>query len=473
MPKYDLAVSFAGEQRCIAEYFARRLDASGYAVFYDEFAQAELWGSDLSQKLGRVYERQARHCLIIVSKEYVSKAWTNLERQNALARFMNDHSDYILCVRTDETRLPGLPAVIGYLDLNKLGEAEIYRLLLSKLGNPEDHSVASRLNEEDRGLAARIVHACYKRSVFTRMGSEIHIPAMLASLKGSMHLVQRLAPLISNHELQFNTLEIVSAIDSIERSLQGTPTAMSDRLSSSLIAELDEQKTRIVRLLLRIRRAASLAIQLPITLETNHFYSIEAANERPVEAGPELAAEITLVQGKTVHFDQENTASTIGLLCRTVHDEVLAARGKKNFEFEEMIMRGIRSDVFKGLRDDPLAKLHLGDRLKQGPDESLTIGPRGEEVRYVGVRTFPSGSIIGLFGVWPGRGHCVYAVVVDEKFPEFFGLYYRALEDSTAARVAWDGLVKFEQMRNEELRSAIVADGWTELVPQLAPYVAG
>jgi hypothetical protein len=35
--KYDLAVSFAGEQRDIAESIASRLDASGYSVFYDEY----------------------------------------------------------------------------------------------------------------------------------------------------------------------------------------------------------------------------------------------------------------------------------------------------------------------------------------------------------------------------------------------------------------------------------------------------
>jgi len=40
--KYDLAVSFAGEQRRLAEMFARRLDAAGYAVFYDEYQQADL-----------------------------------------------------------------------------------------------------------------------------------------------------------------------------------------------------------------------------------------------------------------------------------------------------------------------------------------------------------------------------------------------------------------------------------------------
>jgi hypothetical protein len=46
--KYGLAISFAGEQRTLAELLARWPDASSYSISYDEFQQAELWGRDLS-----------------------------------------------------------------------------------------------------------------------------------------------------------------------------------------------------------------------------------------------------------------------------------------------------------------------------------------------------------------------------------------------------------------------------------------
>ncbi len=43
MPKeYDVAVSFAGEDRQYAEDLAKRLKRGGYRVFYDEFEQAQL-----------------------------------------------------------------------------------------------------------------------------------------------------------------------------------------------------------------------------------------------------------------------------------------------------------------------------------------------------------------------------------------------------------------------------------------------
>jgi hypothetical protein len=47
--KYDFALSFAGEQREIAEQLARLLQSESVRVFYDKDAQADLWGQDLYQ----------------------------------------------------------------------------------------------------------------------------------------------------------------------------------------------------------------------------------------------------------------------------------------------------------------------------------------------------------------------------------------------------------------------------------------
>lgn len=44
---YDVAISFAGEQRREAEAIAKCLTDSGVKVFYDKYEQANLWGKDL------------------------------------------------------------------------------------------------------------------------------------------------------------------------------------------------------------------------------------------------------------------------------------------------------------------------------------------------------------------------------------------------------------------------------------------
>ena len=158
--------------------------------------------------------------------------------------------------------------------------------------------------------------------------------------------------------------------------------------------------------------------------------------------------------------------SVIASLCLAAREKIEHGERNPNSYYEELIMRGIKADVYTGMKDDPLARIHLGDSLRNLPTQSLTLGPRGEEVHYFGVRTFPSGDTVGLFGVWPGRENDVYAVVVDEKFPEYFGLFFRSFHSPRHAEDEWKGLARFENMRNDRLGQALVGNGWQQLVPQ-------
>jgi hypothetical protein len=60
---YDVAISFAGEQRTEAEAIADCLRKNGIKVFYDRYEQADLWGKDLYEHLSDVYQKKARFCL--------------------------------------------------------------------------------------------------------------------------------------------------------------------------------------------------------------------------------------------------------------------------------------------------------------------------------------------------------------------------------------------------------------------------
>ena len=44
MEKYDVALSFAGEDRLHAKELARLLKSGGYRVFYDDYEKPRLWG---------------------------------------------------------------------------------------------------------------------------------------------------------------------------------------------------------------------------------------------------------------------------------------------------------------------------------------------------------------------------------------------------------------------------------------------
>jgi hypothetical protein len=132
--KYDIALSFAGEQRPFAEAIATRLQGSGASVFYDNFEQSDLWGQDLYTHLHDIYSKKAHYCVIFASAAYAEKVWTNHERQAAQERALGEKgAPYILPVRCDDSWVPGLSANIGYLAIED-GVAAICDRILEKIG---------------------------------------------------------------------------------------------------------------------------------------------------------------------------------------------------------------------------------------------------------------------------------------------------------------------------------------------------
>ncbi len=128
---YEVALSFAGEQRPFVQRVAATLRDAGVNVFYDDFA--DLWGKDLTKELERVYRKESRYVVVFVSQEYVDKAWPNLERQHALAGRMERMDDSVLPARFSAVELPGLPATVGYLDVGERTPADLAKLIIRKL----------------------------------------------------------------------------------------------------------------------------------------------------------------------------------------------------------------------------------------------------------------------------------------------------------------------------------------------------
>ncbi len=132
--RYDVALSFAGEQRHMAEELADILTAQGVRVFYDRAHEAELWGKDLFAYLHEVYSKLSRYCIVFVSSSYITKMWTTHERRAAQERALKERDiEYLLPVRVDETSLPGLPDTIGYVESSR-SMHEIAQLFIRKLG---------------------------------------------------------------------------------------------------------------------------------------------------------------------------------------------------------------------------------------------------------------------------------------------------------------------------------------------------
>ena len=131
--EYDLAVSYAGEDRIIVEDVVRRVQVSGARVFYDQDELARMWGENLVDFLQSIYARKARYAVLFISRDYIAKRWTGHERQAAQDRALQQASPYILPVKLDSSELPGLHSTIGYIDARQVGVERLAELVAEKL----------------------------------------------------------------------------------------------------------------------------------------------------------------------------------------------------------------------------------------------------------------------------------------------------------------------------------------------------
>ncbi len=131
--KYDIALSFAGEDRQLAREIAEQLQSQGVRVYFDEFERTELWGKDLSDEFRKRYGEETRYVVPLISKNYVVKDWTDFEFTIARREARRRTEVFILPVKLDDTALPGLRSSIAYLPLKDLGVGGIVEEILRKL----------------------------------------------------------------------------------------------------------------------------------------------------------------------------------------------------------------------------------------------------------------------------------------------------------------------------------------------------
>ena len=136
--EYDIAISYADEDRSYVDALVPALESRGIRFFYDKFEVHNLWGKNLIEYLYDVYSKKARYCVVLVSRYYVKpeKVWTRHERKSAQERALHQESEYLLPIRLDDTSVPGLPDTVCYIRFKDYTVDEIADLVLRKLGVP-------------------------------------------------------------------------------------------------------------------------------------------------------------------------------------------------------------------------------------------------------------------------------------------------------------------------------------------------
>ena len=133
--EFDVALSFAGEDRAYIDEVANRLRYSGVKVFYDLFEEANLWGKNLYDYLSDIYMNKALYTVMFISRSYAEKMWANHERKSMQARAFQESQEYILPARFDDTVIPGILPTTAYISLEGKSPLSFVKIIQRKLIN--------------------------------------------------------------------------------------------------------------------------------------------------------------------------------------------------------------------------------------------------------------------------------------------------------------------------------------------------
>jgi len=128
MKKHDIAISVAEEDKNVADLIAAELKKVKVSYYYYDEMKTN-WGDYLIHLTMDAYGKNTRYVLLITSKIFVEKYWSNIEKQVALSQLQRGN---ILQLRLDDTPVDGISKnVVNQLWKNN--PEEIAKLLKEKI----------------------------------------------------------------------------------------------------------------------------------------------------------------------------------------------------------------------------------------------------------------------------------------------------------------------------------------------------
>lgn len=130
--RYDVALSFAGEQRKYAFQLAQKLKQCDLDVFYDNWEAASLWGESLPKALAKRYREESLFCVALFSKEYNTKIYPRMEFEHMQFRQYQEDA-YILPIVMDGSFPDEWPRTRSYIDSSQYTIDEIALMIRNKV----------------------------------------------------------------------------------------------------------------------------------------------------------------------------------------------------------------------------------------------------------------------------------------------------------------------------------------------------
>lgn len=138
MESYNIGISYAHENEDIAKKIVTALRGVGLTVFFDQDELAMLTGRNLIYTLSEIYLNRCEYCLMLISKFYPMKKWTNYERETLFQKRIqslkdNIYTDCVIPVLIDDTKLEGLNCGIIGFDIRKNSPEDIAAAMYEKI----------------------------------------------------------------------------------------------------------------------------------------------------------------------------------------------------------------------------------------------------------------------------------------------------------------------------------------------------
>jgi hypothetical protein len=133
--RFSVALSFSGERRYfveeVAKHLAVKIDRS--RLLYDKFHEAEFARVNLDAYLQNLYRNEADLIAVFICSGYERKQWCGLEWR-ALRDIIKQRADSaIMLFRFDETEIPGLFSIDGYIQVASRTPEDIANRILERL----------------------------------------------------------------------------------------------------------------------------------------------------------------------------------------------------------------------------------------------------------------------------------------------------------------------------------------------------
>lgn len=140
--RFRVALSFPGENREFVEQVAGFLaDEFGESdVFYDKNFEAELARLDLDIYLQGIYHDDSELVVVFLCAEYEEKEWCGLEWRAIRDLIKRRKASDIMPVRFDNTHIPGLFSIDGYVSVGDRTAHEVAELIIERY----------RMNQQNR-----------------------------------------------------------------------------------------------------------------------------------------------------------------------------------------------------------------------------------------------------------------------------------------------------------------------------------